>query len=740
MKDRNPATSVLRTAVSALAGFGIAFAVAFCVAWMFSRVSEEGYGTKQIIAGAAFFGGLATLLVLLIRARLRLEMILAGLGATAKRKRKPETTEVEGEKTAPSLGEKIRTTLDKNGDKIETAVAILRIVAALSVAAYTIYYFVTFYKTGFTSSVQTMIGILACVAFLVLLPIMYGRFFRKFIIGIVLFCVISGALFLVRIENNGWSIFNNRTEITIDNRYYAAALERWNELDYLAAETNLLAARDEESEEKSQSSLEVAKINQNLGVLYLDIGRYEESYELLNSAYTSYRNKLGDTDNQTILAKCQIHLYDIRTGNVERGFAGFNEAYDHMKTISYKMQICQMLAQSNMRLGNYKAAERWYNLLADWYVNMTGTGNSSAVNLANDVGVLMHELGEYENALGAYTSALNWWSSYAMCEDTVIANVYSNMAVTYAALNRTDEAIEAATKSFEIYKNLFGEKNAYIAVNYQSLGNLYGMLQQPEKKLEYLNLALETAIEAFGENHALTAVTYSSLSDHYSYCGDLNMAIALAEKALEIRKNLLGRDSLLTSEVYIQISSIYSAAGECDRAVDAAIEAIEINESLFGRDNINTASAYLQAAWAYSGAGGHERATELARRGLDINRRMLPDGGAGLAYAYMTLGYVLGESGSYDEAELNLKKAVLCYTGLGGELHTAVGNAYCYLGGVYEKQGNYTEALAAYLKTYEIYPSGEAKIMERLMRLHETLGIDVPFEQWFAGAAGSARN
>lgn len=414
-------------------------------------------------------------------------------------------------------------------------------------------------------------------------------------IAIPVIFIVAIALLGLKSYNNGWSFSNKEKQIAVDNSYYEAGIKFWEELDYEKAEENLLAALEQISQSKGTGSLEAAAVSQKLGALYLDIGRYDESYERLNSAYVTFYNNLGEEDGNTIVAKCQISIYDIRTGNIERGFATLNESFDQTKFASYKIQIAQMVAQCNILLGNYKKALEWYKLLETMYENI-GNPTLTMVNFYNDYGILMADLGEYDKALEYLIAAVRQWQALDVTEDMTIANVYANLATVYALCGQYENAIEAGENGISVLCALSGDDSVHVARAYENMASIYGDLRMPDTQIEYLERALAIAETAVGKNHDVTAEIYNMIGNYYLENGDILSAVSNYEEALEIRKNLIGKNSLITAAVYQNLAECCNRLEKYDEGVENAQEAVQICEFLCGRDNINTANAYMTLA------------------------------------------------------------------------------------------------------------------------------------------------
>lgn len=342
----------------------------------------------------------------------------------------------------------------------------------------------------------------------------------------------------------GVSFFDKRANIDIKNQNYHMGISAWNELDYLNAKENLTIALEELTREKGRNSLEAAEASQKLGALYLEMGRYEEAYELLSSAYVVFRDKLGADDSNTVTAKCQIALYDIYTGNAERANATFSEVYDETKFIANKFMIAQMVAQCYTKMGDYSTAILWYDHLGQLY-NETGIRNIAMVNMCNDYCLLLFETGQYDMAIDGFLSTISIWESLNVKEDDNIANIYANLATVYFFCGKIEEGNAACEKSLDIWQSLYGENNINCARVYLNIAETYEIkLMFPDSK-KYLDRALEIALSAVGENNDLTASIYNDLGIYCVDRGELQQAIENYTKAIEIKRICLAKSIFL---------------------------------------------------------------------------------------------------------------------------------------------------------------------------------------------------
>lgn len=354
-----------------------------------------------------------------------------------------------------------------------------------------------------------------------------------FYVLVALFLFIAIA---IRAHQAGISLFPKQTTISVESPHYQAGMSYWEELDYANAEEQLLLALKETQESKGNASLETAEVMQKLGALYLEMDKLDECYDYLNGAYVTFQKKLGPNDGMTIIAKCQISLYDIQIGNTERGLADLTDAYNDTKSMAYKMQIATMLAQSHTKLGNYDMAGQYYKTLLQFY-DEAGTSDLYSTIVWNDYAVMLLDQGEYQAALAAFDEAESRWTQSATASNRELANIYANKAQVYSLLNKPQEAITYIEKSLNIREELGSNESIYVANTYLTAASVYNLLGLEDKRLEALETALQIVLSAQGENNLVTGTIYRSLGSYHFTHHNMQLAIDYHQKALEIQKN-----------------------------------------------------------------------------------------------------------------------------------------------------------------------------------------------------------
>ena len=516
-----------------------------------------------------------------------------------------------------------------------------------------------------------------------------------FYVLVALFLFIAIA---IRAHQAGISLFPKQTTISVESPHYHAGISYWEELDYANAEEQLLLALKETQESKGNASLETAEVMQKLGALYLEMDKVVECYDYLNGAYVTFQKKLGPNDGMTIIAKCQISLYDIQIGNTERGLANLTDAYNDTKSMAYKMQIATMLAQSHTKLGNYDMAGQYYKTLLQFY-DEADISSLYSIIVWNDYAVMLLDQGEYQAALAAFDEAESRWTQSATASNRELANIYANKAQVYSLSNKPQEAITYIEKSLNIREELGSNESIYVANTYLTAASVYNLLGLEDKRLEALETALQIALSAQGENNLVTGTIYRSLGSYHFPHHNMQSAIDYHQKALEIQKNLLGEKSNVTGTAYQMLCQDYNAIGDYAKSIEYGLKAIEVCESLHKKDNPITAEAYIQIAWPYVNSDKYESALFYAELGADICDRHLESNDYTLCWAHQTLGQVYSKSAHYSEAFAHLQQALELYQNMPNANNSKeIAVTYQYLGVAYLNSGDYSNAL----KTFQL--------------------------------------
>lgn len=398
------------------------------------------------------------------------------------------------------------------------------------------------------------------------------------------------------------------------NHQYNTGLQNWSRLDYARAERDISEAVNGISEYLSQYEIEVAKINNSLGCLYLDMGKYEMAYDYLAKAKVTFEEAYTKESAEMRAVIFSIAQYDYCVGNYERAkmtvqeIIGLSDPETDKIILTMIEHFQAMLAES---AGDYETAVSVYERVLVMYNDIVKDGvlleglsrYIQDPNLSQEdkdyytdalswIMLTYNQLGQAYNCMGRYEeaiSALERGISLSKEENVSIgqgnlttSKLYMNRAIALGRLDNVDEAINDIDFSMRIQMYLFDFKEDYpgLVQVYDVYGQLKMIEEKSEEAYEYFDKALELARKAFGDNHPQTAEALNNMGIYERERGDYEEALSRFETAIMVRRNILGYSHPITVQYMIELAKTQNLLGETEKARESLKEAEAICDGL----------------------------------------------------------------------------------------------------------------------------------------------------------------
>lgn len=410
--------------------------------------------------------------------------------------------------------------------------------------------------------------------------------------------------------------FNDHLVMELKNasHQYEQGLYNWKRLDYNRAQRDILAAHDEMNEQIPQYDVEMAKINNSLGCLYLDMGRYEEAYDYLNSANVTFKKAYGRKSLEARAVQYSIAQHDYYTGDFATALKtceGILDTTDIAEDKTVVSAVKHLQAKILDERGQWEEALAIYDEVLELYVDIEEDGK-----LAKELTDYVYNSELEEGERDYYTNASRWvtltynakgcvylhmgeinkarWvfsQALALCEETIYigenslltAQSYKNLAIVFGHRREIRRGLDCIDRAVKIPFNLFGfEEDQYpgLVEMYDVYGDLLHLAGDDRQAESYYQKARDLAIASYGENHPQTAAAYHAFGLYYYDIGDYENAAIFFEQAIEIRKNILGIDYTSTAIYYANLARTYASNGDQEKARDAMERAKEICDGL----------------------------------------------------------------------------------------------------------------------------------------------------------------
>lgn len=403
--------------------------------------------------------------------------------------------------------------------------------------------------------------------------------------------------------------FNDHLVIEWKNasHQYKEGLNSWKRLDYDRAESDILAALEEMSRQAAQSEVEVAAVNNSLGCLYLDMGKYEQAYDYLNSAYVTFEEAYGAESIEARAAQFSIAQHDYFTGDTATALKMCEAILDTTDADQdrivvtavkhFKARILDERGQWEEALAVYEEVLGLYvdedgelmKTLTDFVYNPELAKNESdySTNAARWAAITYNAMGgvyihmqNYNDARRALDRGMNICSSnsYIGEKDMITADIYRNLAVVYGHRGEDRRGMDCIDRAKRIVWNIFGyeENHPSLIEIYEAYGDQYRFVDDEVQARDYYDKALDLAADAYGENHPQTARACNVLGLYYYSIADHGHAISFFQRAIEIRKNILGVDYVDTVEYYVNLAKAQVEQKDWEGAGESLLCADEI--------------------------------------------------------------------------------------------------------------------------------------------------------------------
>ncbi len=265
------------------------------------------------------------------------------------------------------------------------------------------------------------------------------------------------------------------------------------------------------TKQKRGNHIQTANINNNLGVLYFNIGDYKkaETYSLQSLAIK--KKVLGEEHPD----------YAMSLNNL--GFLYYN-------------------------LGDYKKAEPYYLQSLAVYKKVLGEEHPEYAMSLNNLGNLYSDMGDYKKAEKYYLQSLAIQKKVLGEEHPDYALSLSNIGNLYSEMGDYKKAETYQLQAFTIRKKVLGEEHPDYAMSLNNLGNLYSDIGDYKKAEPYYLQAFTIRKKVLGEEHPGYAMSLNNLGLLYSDMGDYKKAEPYFTNSFSIQNKLLNSNFLWLTE------------------------------------------------------------------------------------------------------------------------------------------------------------------------------------------------
>lgn len=289
----------------------------------------------------------------------------------------------------------------------------------------------------------------------------------------------------------------------------------------------------------------------NLGLLLMNTGRFDEAEDLLTTALEQSREVKGDANIETLSVLDNIGLLSLQLGRFEE-----SEAYLQESLEGYREQLpsdapellaaINNIASAYQTRGDYATAEQYFREAYEGNKRVLGPDNAKTLSSANNIAVNLKNQGKYDEAEPFYIEA-------------------------YEGRRRT-----------------LGDDHPRTIRALNNLGGYYRALKQFEKCEEVYRVSLEQYRRINGNNHPDTIIGISNYGVVLRDLGRVEEAEVLGREAVELGKETFPPGHWIMAAFMLQHGDTLCTLARYDEAMQEAEAAHQIMLSAFGKDHPNT--------------------------------------------------------------------------------------------------------------------------------------------------------
>ncbi|PZU97320.1 MAG: hypothetical protein DCE90_07125 [Pseudanabaena sp.] len=314
-----------------------------------------------------------------------------------------------------------------------------------------------------------------------------------------------------------------------------------------------------------------ATILNNIGQIYVDIGKFSQGLESLQKALAIHQNNGKPEQSGGVLLN--IGFAYRRLGQFEQAIAYYQQALEKLRAIGNRRAETSAL---NNLAGVYRSQGKYLLSLESYKASLLiaeelNLRSQKASTLSN-IGVVYKELGQYDNALKYFNQALKGIQEIGDRQSESI--FLSNIGSIYDDKNDPKQALNYYNKALKIHRELNDIPAQGITLNNIALA--YSTLNQKEKALTTYQQSLDI-LQEIGDRSAV-AITLSNIGLLQVEDKKYDKALAAYQQAVAVQQELGERRG--ASITLSNLGKLFTSAKQPELAILFYKQSVNIRESL----------------------------------------------------------------------------------------------------------------------------------------------------------------
>jgi CHAT domain-containing protein len=390
---------------------------------------------------------------------------------------------------------------------------------------------------------------------------------------------------------------------------------------------------------------EIAEARYKLGISYLRTGRFEDSADSLQKAFTLHE-QLGDKENSGFDLTIQGYAY-VSMGKYDEALQTEEKALKIHESINNQKGIAMTLRGVGLvhyYRGDSELAVHFFQRALVIATEINDQENEA--RLLADLGEVFWLKGDFDQALDHLNRAIEIAEKIGNVR--LVATSIGGRALIYWHQGDLQKALADFNRCGTLLEQIGSQGS--LAVNYLNLGSLQLNFGNYREGQELLEKSLEMSVEV--KDRGLEGACLNALGELHSDLGELDLAIDYMKKSLRIAQEI-GEKREQASELR-DIGEIYERGGKYQQALEHYEKSYKISEETGEKRAIGRTLSDIGAI--YAKVGKHDLAMQQYEKALNILESI--GNKQNIGQTLMRIGYEHFHKGDMNKAEETLLKSV----------------------------------------------------------------------------------
>lgn len=394
------------------------------------------------------------------------------------------------------------------------------------------------------------------------------------------------------------------------------------------------------------TELLIASIEDELGSMYRDLGKYNKAKQLFEQSIVIYKRNFPFARFLFAQALGRLGCVFSEQGNYEKAKDLLEQCIDIYRKNAYE---------------NHP----WFARTLGW------------------LGNIYREKGDYKRAKQLFEESLTIYKKNGYENHPWFAQALGRLGSIYREQCNYEKAKQLLKESLIIYKKNSYENTPWFARALAWLGSIYRDLGNYDKAKQLLEESLVIYKKNSQENHPWFAWTLVWLGNLYREQGNYEKAGQLLEESLAIYKKNSYENHPWFARALAGLGSIYREQGNYEKARQFLEESLAVYKKNSYENHPWFARTLEHLGNIYKEQGNYQKASELFEDGLAIYKKNSFENHPWFALALTNLGNVYKNLNNYEKAQELLELSLQTYKEVYGKDHIDVAPVIMSLGEIY---------------------------------------------------------